>query len=56
MKEVIALSKIESFLKQILTVIFKETPFNKHRAEESLEKIKKSQQAVTAEVKNGYDK
>ncbi len=50
------MSKFESFLKQILTVIFRETPFNKNKAEENLEKIRNSQKIISEEVKHGYDK
>ena len=50
------MNKFENFLKQVLTVIFKEMPFNRQKAEESLEKIKSSQKATLEDGSIGYDK
>ena len=49
------MNKFEVFLKQVLTIIFKETSFNKQKAEASLEKIKKSQKKAKEESTNGYN-
>jgi len=48
--------KFEVFLKQVLTAIFKEAPFNKQKAEATLEKIKISQKEAKEESSNGYNK
>ncbi len=50
------MNKFEVFLKQVLTVIFKEMPFNRQKADESLEKIKSSQKVRLEDSSNGYDK
>lgn len=48
--------KFEKFLKQVLTVVFKEMPFNRQKADESLEKIKTVQKATLEENNDGYNK
>ena len=50
------MNKFEVFLKHVLTVIFKEMPFNKQKAEANLEKIKKSQKEAKEESSNGRNK
>lgn len=50
------MNKFENFLKQILTVIFKEMPFNRQKADESLEKIKTMQKATLGENNDGHNK
>ena len=50
------MNKFEVFLKQVLMVIFKETPVNRKKAEASLEKIKKSQKEAKEERGNGCNK
>ena len=50
------MNKFEKFLKQVLTVIFKEMPFNKQKADESLEKIKTVQKATLGENNDGHNK
>ena len=50
------MNKFEIFLKQILTVIFRDMPFNRQKADESLEKIKTLQKATLGENKDGHNK
>lgn len=50
------MNKFESFLKQILNVIFTEMPFNRKKADESLERIKTLQKETFGGNKNGYNK
>ena len=55
-REVKTMNKFENFLKQVLTVIFREMPFNRQKADESLEKIKMVQKATLGENKDGHNK
>lgn len=50
------MNKFEIFLKQILTVIFRDMPFNRQKADESLEKIKTLQKATLGEKNDGHNK
>ena len=50
------MNKFENFLKRVLTVIFKEMPFNRKRADESLQKIKAMQKQALEENNDGHIK
>lgn len=50
------MNKFENFLKQILTVIFREMPFNRQKANENLEKIKAVQKTTLGEDNNEHNK
>lgn len=50
------MNKFEIFLKQILTVIFRDMPFNRQKADESLQKIKSFQKATLGENNDGHNK
>lgn len=50
------MNKFENFLKQIFNVIFMEMPFNRKKADESLEIIKTLQKQRLEENRNGYNK
>ncbi len=50
------LKKFEDFLKQILTVIFMEIPFDKQKAEKNLKKIKQTQNLTVKDVKYEHNR